>query len=172
MDNVIRREIIDVEGTTTFIIGDFQDINHGHFKKINNKGNAFVGMLQSSPLGKLKLEEIQYDDNGKNYNTIEVTVCQAKTQEILNNYMKNRYYLYFIRKQLNLGTDSGKFFLKTKFCSYEFNTDMKGKYGYLMVGKREYGMALHFWLPASLYSYELVKGKMLDLFPLSSRKGE
>lgn len=161
MDKVIRSELIDVRGTTRLIIGDPMYLEHP--KGVENM--IFTGMIQSSPLGKLKIEEIQHKEDNLTFTTIEVAVYQAGKKEILDNYLKNRYYPYFIRKQINLGTDSAGFYLETKEYGENFDTGADGMYGYLMVGKRGYGMMLRFSLDASMCPYEEIKRTMLTLFP-------
>lgn len=167
---VIRENIYDVKGTTKLKIGDplyFEEIAAGsknnYLKKI-----TFDGFISAAPIGKLKvqLNKIKSDSYYKGeYDAIDVTVAQAFSPKDLETYMNGQYYPKLVKGEYQLGCDTARFGMVTKYGSDLFKTGGDGYYGNLIHNQQHYGMILNLSFDCDMFDYDEVCERMLKLFP-------
>ena len=154
MEKIIKEEIIDVKGTTKLIVGDpmyldriADSIDDGAEKKL-----VFDGNISAAPLGKLRIRQLHIIEEGLEFDTIEVNVA-------------DKYYPDAVKKDMELGCDTARFTIETKFGYDEFHTGADGYYGHMSQYKQYYGMRLDLSFDADLFDFDDVKERMLALFP-------
>ncbi len=166
MEKIIRQEIIPVKGTTKLYISD------PWYKDDNNLN--FNGNITAAPLGAIKIERISEDCefNGKTLtiDSVRALIVQGNSQDIVDTYLRGEYYPAAVKKDIDLGCDTARFEIETKYGYDEFHTGADGYYGHLIVNKKNYGMILELNLDADLLDYDEVKERLLNLFPRDKRR--
>ena len=109
-------------------------------------------------------------EDGIEYDMINVTVFQAARPPIMNTYLKDMHYPDAIKKDIDLGCDTARFTIETKYGYDEFHTGADGFYGHIYQYKQYYGMKLELSFDGDLFDFDEIKRRMLELFP-ESKKG-
>ena len=168
METIIKEEILDIKGTTKLVVGDplyFLRIDEG-IAEGSEKDLVFEGNISAAPLGKLKIQQIHVKEGDIEYDTIDVCVFQARSPKVLDLYLEEKHYPSQIKKEIELGCDTAKFYIETKFGSDTFYTGADGYYGFMRQYKQYYGMKLYLSFDEDLLGFEEVKERMLKLFPM------
>ena len=124
---------------------------------------TFDGNISSASLGIMKIQET-ITEGYEDWPDIEVMVMQASSSRILNTYLNGRHYPKAIKKDNELGCDTAKFLIETKYGSDLFNTGGDGYYGHITQYKQYYGMNLYLSFDGTLFDFEEIKDRMLALF--------
>lgn len=167
MESILHEEIIDIRGTTKLVIGDpfyLEAIANGTDCGAEKK-LVFDGNISAAPLGKMHLRKIHGNEGGIEYDTINVTVFQASKLPILKTYLNDMHYPDAIKKDIDLGCDTARFTIETKYGSDEFHTGADGYYGHLFQYKQYYGMKLELDFDGDMFDFDEVRTRMLALFP-------
>lgn len=167
MDKIIREEIINVKGTTRLTVGDpmyLQNIANGTDNGCEKK-LVFDGNISAAPLGRMQIRQTHIEEDGLAFDTIEVIIFQAKDSKILDLYQSGRYYPSMLKKDIDLGCDTARFTITTKFGYDEFHTGADGYYGHMFWYKQYYGMMLGLSFDTDLFEFDEIKDRMLALFP-------
>ena len=164
---ILKEDIFDVKGTTRLRIGDpyyFEEMKAG---STNNylKEITFNGNISAAPLGKLRVQLVNYKDK-YDFNGIEVMIIQGKTNQQLDTYISGRYYPEKVKKKYQLGCDTAQFEMVTKYGYDLFHIGADGFYGDLILNKQYYGMILMLSFDADLFDYQEIIDRMLRLFPI------
>lgn len=139
------------------------------FERIDDgaeKNLVFDGNISAAPLGKLKMQQLHVKEGDIEYDTIDVSVFQARSPKVLDLYLEEKHYPSQIKKEIELGCDTAEFYIETKFGSDTFHTGSDGYYGFMYQYKQYYGMKLYLSFDADLFEYDEVKERMLKLFPM------
>ena len=157
-----------VYGTTKLRIGDpmyFKMMEAREQKKLLKK-LTFDGKISSAPLGELiiELNHITDEEYGFEYDSIDVKVIQAFNKQLLEAYEQNKYYTSQLKGEYDLGCDTARFEVETKFGYDEFMTGGDGSYGRLFHMKQYYGMMLYLSFDADLFTFEEIEERFLGLF--------
>ena len=167
MEKIIKEDIIDVKGTTKLIVGDpmYLDRIADGTDDGAEKELVFDGNISAAPLGKLRIRQLHAIEEGLEFDTIEVNVFQASKPSLFNVYLADKYYPDAVKKDVELGCDTARFTIETKFGYDEFHTGADGYYGHMSQYKQYYGMRLDLSFDADLFDFDDVKERMLALFP-------
>jgi hypothetical protein len=131
----------------------------------------FFGSISAAPLGLLRIREVhvecepdEYFKNGFQYNELEVSVFQAKHENVLKVYEQGGYYPGAVKKQYGLNCETASFICETKFGSDKFSTGADGYYATLVQMKQYYGMILHFSFADDMFTFEELEKRFLSLW--------
>ena len=159
---------IPVKGTTKLKIGDpwyFEEMEAGSTNK-NLKNLTFDGNVTAAPLGAMRI----FVEDFEGITTIGVTVIQAANLDVLKAYSEEKHWPSVLKKFYELGCDTARFEIETKYNYDEFHTGADGYYGDLSHYKTHYGMRLHLYFDTDLFSSKEIEERMLKLFPKSNNK--
>lgn len=168
---LIKKDVFDIKGTTKLQIGDpwyFEQMDRGSKNEFLKK-LTFNGNISRAPVGKMQiaLNKVEYESeygNGE-FNSINVKVVQSSWPSELDLYMSGQYYKNQLKADYQLGCDTARFYMKTKFADDLFHTGGDGYYGDLYQMKQYHGMILNLNFDTDMFDYEEVVDRMLKLFP-------
>ena len=167
----IKEKVFDIKGTTKLMIGDpwyFEQMKAGS-KNENLKKLTFNGNIMTAASGKLRvrLNKVNYESeygNGE-YNSIDVTVAQSGVSKELDIYMEGKYFPAYLKEDHQLGCDTARFEMTTKYGSDLFHTGGDGYYGDIYHMKKGHGMLLNLSFDTDMFDYDEIVDRMLKLFP-------